>query len=165
MGEARMTRSPSAPAKTLGPPPSLEDALSFLQCTLIARRTSTTPEAISWTQYDVLEMLRINGNMRPSTLSDSLGISRASVSKALRVLKDLELIAQAALGEDRREQTTTLTHQGHLFLARAAKGRRENARAALSVLSEEEQDAFAEMCQRVATAVTGLLHERPDARG
>ncbi|MFF8958119.1 MarR family winged helix-turn-helix transcriptional regulator [Streptomyces sp. NPDC014894] len=160
-----MTGSRTAPAAAKSGTPSLEDALSFLQCVLVARRTSASPEPISWQQYDVLELLRIRGAMTPSLLSASLGVSRQTVSKALRVVKDLGLVEQAALGDDRREQTTSLTHKGHLFLSRSARGRRENAQAAMGALGPGEQEAFAEMCQKAADAIKELLHERPAGRG
>ncbi|MGW6462019.1 MarR family winged helix-turn-helix transcriptional regulator [Streptomyces sp. NPDC055078] len=145
--------------------PDLEDALSLLQCVLVARRTGAGPEPINWQQYDVLEMLRIRGAMTPSLLSESLGVSRQTTSKSLRVLKDLGLVEQAALGDDRREQTTSLTHAGHVFLSRSARGRRENAQAARGALSPEEQDAFAGMCLKAADAIRELLHERRPGRG
>ncbi|GAA2447336.1 hypothetical protein GCM10010433_56260 [Streptomyces pulveraceus] len=142
----------------LSPPSELEDALSHLQCVLVARRTATNPEGINWQQYDVLEMLRIRGAMNPSRLSESLGVSRQTASKALRVLKDLELIQQAALSEDKREHTTSLTPKGHAFLASAARSRQENVRAAMEVLSPGEQAMFTEMCQKVADSIDTLLH-------
>ncbi|MFJ5196918.1 MarR family winged helix-turn-helix transcriptional regulator [Streptomyces sp. NPDC088394] len=142
----------------LRPPSELEDALSHLQCVLVARRTATNPEGINWQQYDVLEMLRIRGAMNPSRLSESLGVSRQTASKALRVLKDLELIQQAALGEDKREHTTSLTPKGHAFLASAARSRQENVQAAVEVLSPGEQAMFTEMCHKVADSIDTLLH-------
>ncbi|MYY10505.1 MarR family transcriptional regulator [Streptomyces sp. SID4919] len=154
--------------ETVPPPaggaPSLEDALSSLQCVLVARRAGTCPEPINWQQYDVLEILRVRGPMTPSLLSGSLGVSRQTVSKSLRVVKDLGLVVQAALGEDRREQTTSLTRAGHVFLARNARGRRENARAAMSVLDPDEREAFARMCQKAADAIKELLPEQPPQR-
>ncbi|MEU4969247.1 MarR family winged helix-turn-helix transcriptional regulator [Streptomyces smyrnaeus] len=155
----------ATPAQPVDPPPALQDALSFLQCVLVARRTRTNPDVINWQQYDVLETLRIRGAMVPSLLSESLGISRQTTSKALRVLKDLELVEQASLGEDKREQTTSLTSKGHAFLARTARSHRENVQAAASVLSPGEQALFAEMCQKVADSINDLLHERPEEHG
>lgn len=153
-----MTGPQAAATRPLSPPTDLEDALSHLQCVLVARRAKTNPELINWQQYDVLEMLRIRGAMNPSLLSESLGVSRQTASKALRVLKDLELIEQAALGEDKREQTTSLTDKGRDFLARAARSRRENFQAAAAVLSPGEQALFAEMCQKAADSIDELLH-------
>lgn len=152
MTDARTTGAPD-----LAAPSELEDALSRLQCVLVARRTATNPEGVTWPQYDVLETLRIRGATTPSRLSESLGASRQTVSKTLRVLKDLGLIRQTAAGEDRREQTTSLTPEGRTFLANAARSRRENARAATEVLSPGERALFAEMCQKVAASIDTLL--------
>ncbi|MCM6778283.1 MarR family winged helix-turn-helix transcriptional regulator [Nocardia sp. CDC159] len=131
----------------------IENALAYLTCVLVARRTRTTPERVTWQQYDVLEMLRLHGPMTPSALSESLRVSRPTMSKALRVLKDRHLVEQAALGADRREQTTSLTAAGREFLDRAAQCRRDNADIAASVLSPAERRVFAELCARVAAAL------------
>ncbi|MFF9349028.1 MarR family winged helix-turn-helix transcriptional regulator [Streptomyces sp. NPDC014734] len=160
-----MTDARTARPQRPDPPSALEDALSHLQCVLVARRTATNPEHINWQQYDVLETLRIRGAMSPSRLSDALGVSRQTASKALRVLKDLELVRQTAHGEDRREQTTSLTPKGHTFLTQAAWGRRENADAAAGALSPGERALFAEMCQKVADSVAALRHGAPAEGG
>ncbi|MER5863495.1 MarR family transcriptional regulator [Kitasatospora sp. NPDC002040] len=152
-----MTDVRAVPTRQPSPPVELGDALSHLQCALVARRAGTNPEGINRQQYDVLEMLRIRGAMNPSRLSESLGVSRPSISKALRVLKDLELVQQAALGDDRRALTTSLTPKGHAFMAKAARSRQEDARAAASVLSPGEQALFTEMCEKVAAAIDVLL--------
>ncbi|MFE9581338.1 MarR family winged helix-turn-helix transcriptional regulator [Nocardia sp. NPDC006044] len=131
----------------------IENALAHLTCVLVARRTRTTPERVTWQQYDVLEMLRLRGPMTPSALSDALSVSRPTMSKALRVLKDQDLVRQAALGTDRREQTTSLTSIGREFLDRAAACRRDNAVIAESVLTPAEQEIFAELCGKVAEAI------------
>ncbi|MFC9434822.1 MarR family winged helix-turn-helix transcriptional regulator [Nocardia sp. NPDC057030] len=131
----------------------IENALAHLTCVLVARRTRTTPERVSWQQYDVLEMLRLRGPMTPSALSDALSVSRPTMSKALRVLKDQELVEQATLGTDRRAQTTSLTSTGREFLDRAAECRRDNAAIAESVLTPAEQAIFAELCGKVAEAI------------
>ncbi|MGW4843860.1 MarR family winged helix-turn-helix transcriptional regulator [Nocardia brasiliensis] len=135
----------------------VENALAHLTCVLVARRTRTTPERVTWQQYDVLEMLRLRGPMTPSALSESLSVSRPTMSKALRVLKDQHLVTQAALGTDRREQTTSLTADGREFLDRAAECRRENAKIAESVLDPAEQAVFAQLCGRVAEAIHSSL--------
>ncbi|MEV8441666.1 MarR family transcriptional regulator [Actinosynnema sp. NPDC051121] len=134
-------------------PDELEDALTHLQCVLVARRTRTNPEHVTWQQYDVLENLRLRGRMTPSQLSEALGVSRQSLSKALRFLKDRELIGQVADGADRRELTTTLTPAGHEFLTRAADSRREVAAVSNSVLTPGERSIFAELCKKVADAL------------
>ncbi|MFI6996587.1 MarR family winged helix-turn-helix transcriptional regulator [Nocardia sp. NPDC050175] len=139
----------------------IENALAHLTCVLVAQRTRTTPERVSWQQYDVLEMLRLRGPMTPSLLSDALSVSRPTVSKALRVLKDQDLVEQASLGTDRREQTTSLTPVGREFLDRAAECRRDNAKIAESVLTPAEQTVFAELCGKVAEAINAAAQPAP----
>lgn len=134
-------------------PSELENALSYLQCVLIARRTRINPEQVTWAQYDVLEFLRIQGPMMPSVLSKSLGMSRSSTSKNLRILKDKQLINQTQCGKDKREQLTALTEKGKTFLASAAKSRHESATIAASVLTPGEQSIFTEICQKIASAL------------
>ena len=137
----------------------LEAALSLLQCELVARRNRFTPEAITWAQYDVLEILRINGALRPSIISQRLGISRTQLSKALRVLKDLQLIEQKSDASDRRAQATQLSDQGNAFLERAARQRHGAAQRVASVMTAGEQAIFAELCHK---AVRGLQREGID---
>ncbi|MGK3208505.1 MarR family winged helix-turn-helix transcriptional regulator [Amycolatopsis sp. MEPSY49] len=152
-----MTKYHGSPTAPPGRPGELENALSYLQCVLVARRTRATPEKITWSQYDVLETLRIHGPMTPSAIGESLGISRQSTSKLLRVLKDQFLIEQTSRGTDRREQTTSLTEEGEEFLMRAAQGRRETAKVAGAALTAGEASLFAELCQKVADS----LHSTP----
>lgn len=134
----------------------LEVALSLLQCELVARRNRFTPEAITWAQYDVLEVLRVNGALRPSIISDRLGISRTQLSKALRVLKDLELIEQVSDDTDRRALATRLSDQGKDFMERAARQRHSSTQLAESFMTSGEQAIFAELCLK---AVKGLQME------
>ena len=134
----------------------IESALSLLQCELVARRNRFTPEAVTWAQYDVLEILRVNGALRPSVISRHLGISRTQLSKALRVLKDLALVEQMPDDTDRRAQATWLTDQGMAFMERAAQQRHDAAQRVASVMTRGEQAIFAELCRK---AVSGLQTE------
>ncbi|ENM5738259.1 MarR family transcriptional regulator [Vibrio mimicus] len=135
-------------------PGALENALSHLQCILVARRTSYTPEAVSWAQYDILELLRLQGPTTPSLLGDKLGTARTGISKSLRVLKNLGLVEQMQGKGDRREQVTALTQQGRDFLVRAATGRHNAARCVMAALTLGEQAMFTELCEKVCTALT-----------
>lgn len=134
-------------------PGALENALSHLQCILVARRTRYTPEAVSWAQYDILELLRLQGPMTPSLLGERLGAARTGISKSLRVLKDLNLVEQIQGDGDRRAQVTTLTRQGREFLVRAATGRRDAAQCVMATLTPGEQAMFTELCEKVSAAL------------
>jgi DNA-binding MarR family transcriptional regulator len=131
----------------------LGNALSLLQCVLVARRSKINPKHITWAQYDVLELLRIRGPLMPSIISDDLGASRSSTSKVLRALKDEQLIQQIEGPQDRREQTTSLTEKGRDFLASAFQSQHEAAEIAASILTQGERAIFAELCHKVAVAL------------
>lgn len=133
--------------------PELEQALSLLQCELVARRNRFNPEAVNWAQYDVLEALRVGGTMRPSVLSEKMGISRAQLSKALRVLKDQGLVEQSSDQTDRRAQVTKLSSKGEAFMERASLQRHEAAQLVAAVMTLEDQLRFSELCNK---AVQGL---------
>lgn len=135
-------------------PGALENALSHLQCILVAQRTRYTPEKVNWAQYDILELLRIHGPMTPSLIGNKLGAPRTGISKSLRVLKDLKLVEQTQQNGDRREQLTALTNQGFDFLMRAASGRHDTALRAMGALTPGEQAIFAELCEKVSVALT-----------
>ncbi|WP_416262373.1 MarR family winged helix-turn-helix transcriptional regulator [Gibbsiella quercinecans] len=134
-------------------PSPLEDALSRLQCVLVARRSRYNPETVTWGQYDILELLRLHGAATPSTLGERLGMARTGVSKALRVLKDQGLVAQAPAEGDRREQVTILTALGEDFLARAASSRHDAAQRLASALTPGEQAIFTELCHKASAAL------------
>ncbi len=134
-------------------PNNLEDALSLLQCTLVAKRLMFTPEQVTWGQYDVLEILRLRGDQTPSQLSQGLGISRQNLSKFLRVLKTLGFVSQYQSEHDKRELITHLTGKGHDFLQRAATGRKENATKVSEALTEEEQKIFISLSRKVTDAL------------
>ncbi|EJD6399444.1 MULTISPECIES: MarR family winged helix-turn-helix transcriptional regulator [Providencia] len=133
---------------------ALEDALSLLQCTLVARRASFTPEQITWGQYDVLEILRLKGDLTPSQLSQSLGLSRQNLSKFLRVLKSYDFVEQYQSEEDKRELITHLTRKGHDFLQRAATGRAENALMVKTVLTQQEQELFINLSKKITDSLS-----------
>lgn len=141
-------------------PGVLENALSHLQCILVARRTRYTPEAVSWAQYDILELLRLQGPMTPSLLGDKLGAARTGISKSLRVLKDFNLVEQMQGDGDRREQVTTLTQQGRDFLIRAATGSHDAAQCVMAALTPGEQAMFTELCEKVSAALTSHAAEQ-----
>lgn len=131
----------------------LEDALSLLQCTLVARRISFTPEQVTWGQYDVLEILRLKGDLTPGQLSQLLGISRQNLSKFLRVLKSYDFVSQYQSKQDKREFITHLTDAGQDFLQRAATARTENAMKIQQALTEEEQVLFISLANKVTSAL------------
>ena len=141
----------------------LENALSLLQCTLVAQRTRYTPEQVTWGQYDILELLRLRGDLTPSQLCEILAISRQNLSKFMRGLKSLGFIAQDRSKKDKRELITHLTDEGKAFLARAALGRKQNAQKLQAQLTPAEQAMLIELSHKVINAlIADKLPTEPD---
>lgn len=95
---------------------NLEEVLVNLQCELVAERTRLNPKTISWLQYDILNILNSETEMRPSQMSVLLGISRTKLSKALKELKLMNYIQQKPNDTDGRELLTFLTKRGKSFI-------------------------------------------------
>ncbi|WP_434777230.1 MarR family winged helix-turn-helix transcriptional regulator [Neisseria sp. Ec49-e6-T10] len=132
---------------------SLAQALSLLQCNLVAQRQKHTPEMITWAQYNVLDILSSCGQATPSLLSTKLGISRQNLSKSLRTLKKLELVHQIKSDDDGRVMITLLTQKGFDFLERAANGRTYIMEQVQLVLTSGEQAILVELCNKINDAL------------
>ncbi|MCC8375719.1 MarR family transcriptional regulator [Photorhabdus sp. HUG-39] len=139
--------SAAAHALTVTP---FEDALSRLQCVLVARRTITNPEGISWAEYDTLYLLQQYQPMNPTEISEKLGFTRSKMSKILRLLKDNEFIKQETGENDKREMVTKLSPKGLMFLQRVASNRHNMADIVESNMSKDEIAIFTELCHRAA---------------
>ncbi|CDL86070.1 MarR family winged helix-turn-helix transcriptional regulator [Xenorhabdus cabanillasii] len=131
-----------------------EEALSRLQCVLVARRTITNPEGVSWAQYDTLYLLRQYQPIKPSIIGEKLGFTRSKTSKILRSLKDKELIEQEAGESDKRELVTKLSQKGLMFLQRAESSNHNMADIVAANMSQGEIAIFTELCNRA----TDLLY-------
>ncbi|PHM26162.1 MarR family winged helix-turn-helix transcriptional regulator [Xenorhabdus budapestensis] len=127
-----------------------EDALSRFQCVLVARRTITNPEGVSWAQYDTLYLLRQHQLIKPSVIGEKLGFTRSKTSKILRSLKDKELIEQEAGESDKRELVTKLSQKGLMFLQRVESSNHNMADIVVANMSQGEIAIFTELCNRAA---------------
>ncbi|MBS9436144.1 MarR family transcriptional regulator [Photorhabdus noenieputensis] len=127
-----------------------EDALSRLQCVLVARRAITNPEGISWAEYDTLHLLRQYQSMNPTAIGEKLGFTRSKMSKILRLLKDNEFIKQETGENDKRELVTKLSPKGLMFLQRVESNRHNMADIVESNMSQSEIAIFTELCHRAA---------------
>ncbi|WP_340608440.1 MarR family winged helix-turn-helix transcriptional regulator [Xenorhabdus bharatensis] len=127
-----------------------ENALSRLQCVLVARRTKVNPEGVSWAQYDVLHLLRQYQSMNPGIIAEKLGFTRSKTSKILRSLKDKDLVKQESGENDKRELLTKLSPKGLVFLQRTEASRHNMADIVTSHMSQGEIALFTELCHRAA---------------
>ena len=128
----------------------LKEALTDLQCELVAERTRVNPQNISWLQYDILHQLEKQETILPSELSAILGISRTKLSKSLKSLKILGYIQQIPNKSDGRELYTSISTEGKDLLKKISAGHQTLYESALNSLSEEEQLVFANLSIRVS---------------
>ncbi len=103
-------------------------------------------------QYGLLTILSTNPDADQVTLANALGIDRTNVADVLRRLEQGGLIRRKRSVDDRRMVLARLTPQGedmvermHPFMARAQQ-------RLLSVLGEEERDAFLATLMRLLEA-------------
>lgn len=132
---------------------NLEEVLVNLQCELVAERTRLNPKTISWLQYDILNILNSESEMRPSKMSILLGISRTKLSKALKELKLMNYIQQKPNDADGRELLTFLTKEGSLLLTTIDNGHTHLSEIANAVFNRKEKEQFAELAKKYLEAL------------
>ncbi|GAJ25619.1 transcriptional regulator [Liquorilactobacillus sucicola DSM 21376 = JCM 15457] len=130
----------------------LINVLTNLQCELVAERSLVNPKEITWTQYDILTALQIQSSL-PSKLSASLGLSRSKLSKNLVNLRKMMYIKQYPDKIDHRELITSLTPKGEDLLNNIDAGHNYLAKIAQKVFSEEEQQQFIALSQKLVTTL------------
>jgi DNA-binding MarR family transcriptional regulator len=139
---------------------SFEQSLSDLQCILIARRELASSEGIklTWLDFDVMDCL-IKEAQTPSQLSEYLHTSRSSMSKRLKYLRDNGLVTFEISTKDGRSRIISLTGEGRGIMDAVYAGRRDMARQASQGLTPDEQQQFAYLAQKIATALDeDVLH-------
>ncbi|WP_018658934.1 MarR family winged helix-turn-helix transcriptional regulator [Allofustis seminis] len=128
----------------------LKAALINLQCEMVAERNLVNPKAISWLQYDILYQLKKEGEILPSHLSVTLGVSRTKISKALKGLKVKGYIQQSPNKFDGRELYTSITEQGRTLLDNISFKHAVLYQTALRVFTKEEQETFAYLSNKLS---------------
>lgn len=130
-------------------------ALADLQCVLIARRfqASNEPMRLNWKHFDILALIKKEGDVKPSDISDTLGITRSSTSKYLHHLKKHELIAKVALSGDGRSHGVRLTAQAHQILDNIYEGWHYNAACAGKTLTKQEIDLFIAVAAKITKSL------------
>jgi len=134
---------------------AFEDALANLQYVLIARRVqaSDEPMRLNWKHFDIMALIKKSGSMAPSTISETLTISRSSTSKYLKNLEEKGLVTKSAPSKDRRSHHVILTVQANEILDSIYKGQHTNAVLAGSVLSTTEIKQFTHLAQKITAAL------------
>lgn len=94
------------------------------------------PSGLRTTQFTVLVAVSLGGSIPMSTLADLLGMDRTTLTRNLKSLRELGLVASAA-GADRRSRLISLTGSGQAALASALPLWREAQHRATALLGED----------------------------
>jgi DNA-binding MarR family transcriptional regulator len=100
------------------------------------------------TAYALLARLHELGTARAADLSDYFGIDKGSLSRQLKLLEGLELIAREPDIADRRSHRLSLTSRGAQRLTQARRARRRLIRHELSTWPAGDVEAFGQLLAR-----------------
>jgi len=104
------------------------------------------------TAYALLARLHDLGGARAADLSDYFGIDKGALSRQLRLLEELQLIARETETADRRSHRLTLTARGRRRLTQARRARRRLIREELAGWPAVDVDAFGDLLARFNSA-------------
>jgi DNA-binding MarR family transcriptional regulator len=132
-----------------------------------SRRDTLDSEGLRHWQFKVLMMLRLAGppyDASPSQLADLLGLTRGALSARLGRLEEDGLITRANDAVDHRRVHVRLTPAGYEAFEQHASTEDQAEHALLSVLTEEERQALADLLRKLVIAVeSGPNAHRPKA--
>lgn len=89
------------------------------------------------------------GAANPSSLAETLGMTRGTVSKLVERLCRKKLVARSSSGDDRRYQTVELTASGRRLVPRLAQAADENDREFFGHLKPDERDRLMSLLQDI----------------
>lgn len=134
---------------------NFENALSELQCILLAHRGINDDSAtkLAWIDFDILDYLQLKGERTPSDLCIIFTMSKSSLSKHLKRLKQYELVEFTRNTDDGRSFFVSITSAGRELMDNVYKGRNELATKAERVLSEAEKRQFTVLATKITEAL------------
>jgi len=110
---------------------------------------------LSMAQYRVLMHLlfaknvRSQGELNPSEISDSLGVTRNTISSLIRSLEDKDLIQRKLDTKDRRKFNISLTTAGSDLVTQHAEHHMHVVGNCFEVLNTDERQQFSQCLQRL----------------
>lgn len=103
--------------------------------------------------FHLLRRLDAGGPTRPSALADALGVSRTTLSTAVKALSGRGLVDRRADRSDGRAHEVVLTDEGRDVLAAIRRQDLRNAAAMLSCLEPAERAGFVRAATKVAAGL------------
>lgn len=107
-------------------------------------------QGVTVAEWVVLRELYELGETNPSTLADSLGLTRGAISKLIERLVIKELVNRVSSDEDRRYQSIALTEAGHAIVPQLAALADQNDVEFFGRLSPSQRETLLEMLQELA---------------
>lgn len=105
------------------------------------------------TAYAVLLFIFDNGLVRPHQLVESLGVDKATISRQITQLENLELVTRNWDPSDRRAQMVTLTPEGQSRVSAVTQQRRAEFMDRLSDWSSKDLTLLATALSRYNAAL------------
>jgi DNA-binding MarR family transcriptional regulator len=124
----------------------------YLACHTRHQRKRTTDHALSARDSSILAHLDLETPTQPSKLAIHLGVSRSTVSEALKRLTALGFVERKAVGEDARTSGALLSQKGAAAIRDTSVLEADRLRAALELATSDERDAIALGLSRLADA-------------
>ncbi len=124
---------------------------------------SQTAHAFTKTQMDLMVTLHIEGPMNMSALSERVGIAPEQTTRALKNLRERDLVDTERSDENRRMVIARMTDHGALVMDEHLRSVEENLRASLEGLDDSEMELLVRVARTTVDLMkkTGLRHVVP----
>ena len=142
---------------------SADDMLSRLERSLFllgkrvwltsARRLGASGRRVDRAGYVTLGRLEAAGELRLSDLAAELELDLSTVSRQVKALEELRLVARRPHADDRRATWLTLTADGHDELARLRGERQAELGRGLRHLDDGQRRDLVDLLERVVAAL------------
>ena len=116
-------------------------------------RSTSDPDALTLSQYGLLEPLLELGSARVQELAGQAGISAPTATRILDTLERRGLVARRRAPEDRRGVSVRLTPGGQVALAARHEWLRDRQRALYSSLDASERELAPQLLTRLADLI------------
>lgn len=115
------------------------------------------------TQIDLMITLHMEGRMNMSALSERAGIAPEQTTRALKGLRERNLVDTERSAENRRMVIARMTERGALMMDEHLRAVEENLRASLEGLDDGEMEQLATAARTTVELMgkTGLRHIVP----